>query len=86
MTVNLTNRAIVLAGPCGVEEVETLISHLQEQPDLPVEISEATTVHTALWQALMVFRPKITGAPTSSFIAQQVLPGLNVYFTQSEGS
>lgn len=66
MTVRLETDAIVLSGRCGVEEVEDLVLQMQNRPELPVDVRAATTIHTALWQALLVFRPKINGASASS--------------------
>lgn len=84
MTITLKPDVIHLSGRCGVEEVETLVSHLERHPDLAVDIGEATDIHTALWQAFMVFRPKIIGRPMSSFIAEKLLPGLDAYTGESE--
>jgi hypothetical protein len=80
MTVSLGESAVTLSGPCGIDEVEVLVGYLESRPDLPVDVGAATMIHTALVQALMVFRPNITGSPMSSFIAQAILPGLKAYF------
>ncbi|MBW6425124.1 hypothetical protein KX729_27135 [Rhizobium sp. XQZ8] len=76
MTISLDAGAITLSGACGVEEAEPLMSYLESRPDLPVDISAATVIHTALWQALMVFGPEIIGTPISSFMADKLLPGV----------
>ncbi len=83
MTVSLNTDTITLSGPCGVEEVETLVGYLESQPGLSVDISAAKTIHTALWQALMVFRPHIVGTPMSSLIVDRLLPALNVYLDET---
>ncbi len=82
MTVILEEDAIALRGACGVEEVEDLVGHLESRPDLPVRLGAATAIHTALWQALMVFRPTVTGIPTSPFLGNDVLPALNAYLEE----
>lgn len=79
MTTTLGEDAIVLAGQCGVEEVEDLLLHLENRPDLPVDITAATAIHTALWQALMIFGPSLVGAPQTPFIAMSVVPALQRY-------
>ncbi len=68
MTVHLHQGIISLIGPCGVEDVETLVTYLDGQPGLSVDLSGATSLHTALWQTLMVFKPAISAgpAPTSA--------------------
>jgi len=83
MTVSMDDKAIRLTGPCGVEEVETLVGYMDRYPDLHIDVSGATTIHTALWQALMVFRPKLTGTPVSSLISDKVLKEINAYFRQT---
>lgn len=86
MTVSLEECAIMLRGTCGVEEVEVLVNALERCPGLPVDLSAATAIHTALWQALMVFRPKMTGSPASSPELDRTLAGLNVYFADGQES
>lgn len=79
MTVCLENQTIVLSGTCGVEDVEAMVNYLEDRSDLSVDISAATSVHTALWQALMVFKPRIIGSTMSSLIASKLLPALKAY-------
>jgi hypothetical protein len=83
MTVSMDDKAIRLTGPCGVEEVETLAGYMDRHPDLHIDLSAATTIHTALWQALMVFRPRITGIPTTSLISDKVYDGVSVYLGEN---
>lgn len=86
MTVSLTNDTITLSGPCGVEEVETLVGYLESRPGLPVDLGAATTIHTAIWQALMVFRPNIVGTRMSSLMADRLLVALNAYLDETRES
>ncbi len=83
MTVSVDDTAIRLTGPCGVEEVDTLVGYMDRHPDLHIDLSAATTIHTALWQALMVFRPKVIGTPVSSLISVKVLEEINTYIGQT---
>lgn len=83
MTVSLHTDTIILSGPCGVEEVEMLVGYLESQPGLFVDLSAATTIHTALWQALMAFRPNLVGTPMSSLVVDRLLPALNAYLDET---
>jgi hypothetical protein len=65
---------ITLAGICGVEEVEALVNYLESQSEPSVDLSAVQALHTALWQALMVFRPKLVGIPESATIANAIVP------------
>ena len=73
MTVAVNETVIQLTGACGVEEVEMLLECLQAHPSLPVDLSAATAIHTALWQALMVFRPTIFASPMSFLMENGLL-------------
>lgn len=83
MTVSVDDKAIRLTGPCGVEEVETLVDYMDRNPDLHIDVSAATTIHTAIWQALMVFRRKLVGTPVSSLISDRALGEINAFCRQS---
>lgn len=74
MSVALHGDVITLAGACGVEEAETLFSLVQGHPAAMVDLSGAGQVHTALWQILLVFKPKIIGEPDEPFARQWILP------------
>lgn len=82
MTVSVDDKAIRLTGSCGVEEVDTLVGYMDYHPGLHIDLSAATTIHTALWQALMVFRPKLMGTPVSSLISDRVVEEINAYCGQ----
>ncbi|BCH67759.1 MULTISPECIES: hypothetical protein [Rhizobium/Agrobacterium group] len=69
MTVDLGNGTIVLSGKCGIEEAETLVSYLENHRDLAVDVAAATEIHTALWQALLLYSPQFTGTPQGSTMA-----------------
>jgi hypothetical protein len=73
MTISVDDKAIRLEGQCGVEEVETLVDYMDRHPDLHIDLSAATTIHTSLLQALMVFRPTLMSPPVSSLISDSVL-------------
>lgn len=80
MTVTLDGNTITLTGACGVDEVETLVGFLEGRPDGIVDLAGATAIHTAHWQALMAFRPKLSGSQPSSSSVNRILSGLFVYY------
>lgn len=87
MTIRLGEHAIEVTGVCDVGEAEALVFHLQSRPDLPVDISGATRIHTSLWQVLMVFKPDFNGSqPVSSLLAGSVLSALRANLDESAKS
>ncbi len=78
MTVRLEAHAIVLEGRCGVDEAEALLTLLESHPALPVDIAAAEAVHTALWQVVLMAKPKICGATDGNFVADHLLPALDI--------
>jgi hypothetical protein len=83
VTVNLETETITLSGDCGVEEVEALVTYLESRPELSVDISAARAIHTALWQALMMFRPKVIGNPLPSVMTDKLGATLEIYLNQT---
>jgi hypothetical protein len=76
MSVLLKDGLIVLAGDCGVEEVETLVGLIQGNPGVRVDVGKAGVVHTALWQVLLALAPDVTGEPRDPFIRRWIAPRL----------
>lgn len=76
MTVMLDGEVIRVSGDCGVEEAETLFNLLQGDPDLCVDLSAAGTVHTALWQVLLMLSPPLRGRPEDPFARQWIMPAV----------
>jgi hypothetical protein len=79
MTVTLDGHTITMTGACGVDEVETLVGFLEDQPDRAVDLGGATAIHTAHWQALMAFRPRIIGSQPSSSSVNRIRSGILAY-------
>ena len=73
MTVAFDNGTIIIAGACPVATAETLLGLLLQYPDAVVDMSEATTVHTALWQVLMAHGPKIIPPAAENVATQSIL-------------
>ena len=76
MSVTRQDGVIVLAGDCGVEEAEVLLNLLQDNPAFPVDLGAAGTVHTALWQVLLMLSPRLVAPPDDPFIRQWIIPAL----------
>ena len=74
MSVLLEVGKINLKGNCLVEDAERLMLLLQNHPDCPVDIGEATNLHAAVLQVLMAFRRKIAGDSHDSFLQKWIVP------------
>ena len=74
MSVLFDGHTISITGHCGVEEAETLMTLLQGYPVAPVDLSAAGSVHTALWQMLLVMLPTVVGEPADPFARRWIMP------------
>jgi hypothetical protein len=75
MTLEVQGDVVVLSGLCGVEEAETLLAALVEDPSRRVAL-DTTRLHTALWQVLLALHPPIARTPDDPFIGNHLLPWL----------
>jgi len=82
MTMSFSDGVINLSGKCGIDEAEALVSYLSSHPETVVDVAAATEIHTALWQALMMFRPTVSGSPISNSAAADLLPCLLDFLKQ----
>ncbi|AWN47055.1 hypothetical protein DK419_12645 [Methylobacterium terrae] len=78
MTVRREGDLIRLEGACPVEEAETLAALLLAGPDLAVEWSGCTFLHTAVVQVLLRLRPPLRGTCGDAFAARWLAPRLSV--------
>ena len=77
MSVRLEGDIIRLEGRCGVEEAETVAALFDQGGGWEVDLSACRHLHSALAQALLVFRPSIrNSAAEDVFIKDFLLPGL----------
>jgi hypothetical protein len=83
MTVSVENDRIFLSGLCGVDEVEPLVGHLESQSGSIVDLSQAISIHTALWQALLVYKPAIHGTPAPETPVGTIFPAIAVYLQEN---
>ena len=77
MPLELHDDSATLVGVVTVDEVEQLAGWLRAAPRPKVNLRRCNHLHTGALQALLLFRPKISSAPTDAFLAAQVLPLLN---------
>lgn len=76
MTVRLDDGLIHLEGSCTVEEAEALLETVLAHPDLPVDWSRCTSLHTAVLQVLLAAGPVVVGMPEDPFLRRWVEPAL----------
>ena len=76
MSVSWANDTIVLAGSCGVEEGERLLTIQLDHPDTVVEWRECTYLHTAIVQVLLAAKVIPVGSPGSPFLRDVIGPVL----------
>jgi hypothetical protein len=76
MSVRLEAGKISLRGNCPVEDAEPLLTLLQNHPDCPVDIGNATNLHAAVLQVLLAFRRELIGHSRDSFLQKWIVPAL----------
>ncbi|PXA84767.1 hypothetical protein DMC47_39060 [Nostoc sp. 3335mG] len=74
MTIRVDQGVIFLEGRCRIEEAETLLGHLLEDGDRPVDLSGCEALHSAVVQILMAAKPVISRRPIDSFLCAHILP------------
>ena len=78
MPLELHEETANLVGVITVDEVEQLVGWLRAAKRPKVALRRCNHLHTGALQALLLFRPKISSAPSDAFLATQVLPLLGV--------
>ncbi len=61
---------ILLEGECPVEDAESLLEHLQANPEATVDWSACSRLHTAVIQVLMVAGTTTRGPCGDGFVRQ----------------
>jgi hypothetical protein len=65
MTVSMAGSGpIILSGVCPLEDAETLLRMISENPDTTVDWGGCEDAHTAVVQVLMAMKPRVVGSPT----------------------
>ena len=76
MSVRLDNEIIRLEGRCHVEDAEPLLVLLQARAHRTIDLSASETLHTAIVQLILAFRPPLTGAGADDFLGRWVIPAM----------
>lgn len=74
MPLELHEETANLVGVVTVDEVEQLVGWLRTAKRPRVALRRCNHLHTGALQALLLFRPRISSAPSDAFLAAQVLP------------
>ncbi|MBG0818600.1 hypothetical protein [Planomonospora sp. ID82291] len=74
MPLELRDRTATVTGVLTVEEVEPLAAWLRATARPGVNLRNCTHLHTGALQALLLFRPTITGRPLDSFLSAHIMP------------
>ena len=74
MPLELLENTATLSGVVTVDEVEPLVAWLRATDKPKLNLRRCNHLHTGALQALLLFRPRITSAPTDGFLSTQVLP------------
>ena len=76
MALELRERTAVLSEAVTVEEVEELVAWLRRTEHPQIDLRNCNHLHTAAFQAIMAFGPKLSATPVDSFLNSQLLPVL----------
>ncbi len=63
MPVEVNEKVLSLKGNVTIEEAERLFDLLEKNPDLKLDLSSCTHIHTSCLQILMSFKPEIVSMP-----------------------
>lgn len=70
MTVNLTGTTIRLEDACRVEDAEPLAALLHDAPERTIDVSGCESLHGAVLQVLLAFRPDVNGEAAEASLAK----------------
>ena len=74
MPLELRDRTATVIDALVVEDVEPFVGWLRTTERPRVNLRRCTHLHTGAVQAMLVFRPKISAAPSDHFLAMHLLP------------
>ena len=74
MGVSLEGDVIHLRGACPVEDAEPLLSLLQGNSGLHIDLRASGHLHTAVIQVLLAFRPVVVGPAADPFVETWLRP------------
>ncbi|EEX66451.1 hypothetical protein V7T16_04610 [Vibrio metoecus] len=70
MPIEYKNRVAYLVDHVGVEEAETLLTWMESTPGSSVNLKHCKHVHSAVLQALMYEKPRVTVLPNDPELKQ----------------
>lgn len=76
MPLSLGSRTARLEGHVGIDDTEALVAWLRRTRTPTVNLKGCTHLHTAVLQALVAARIKVSAAPADDFLAAWILPML----------
>jgi len=76
VTISHDDTVIRLEGQCRVEDAEVLTALVLNRVEPTVDLSRCDSMHSAVFQVLLAFRPRIVGPPENAFIRDRLLPAL----------
>jgi len=74
MPISYKKTVAVLEGHCGIDEAETLLGWLLENPKGKLNLKRCSHLHTAVLQVMMALSPKVSAWPEDPTIATWLQP------------
>lgn len=74
MPISFDEQRATLAGVCGAETAEPLLSWLIDRPDAEVDLGTCRHLHAAVLQVLMAAGARVVGTPADTFVREHLLP------------
>jgi hypothetical protein len=69
MAINIQDNVIAIEGHCPIDEAEPLFETLRGIEDPIFDLSQATTLHTAIVQLVLASSARIRGMPSDKVLA-----------------
>ena len=77
MPVIPNETSVSLKEVCSVEEAETLLGWLHDNPEGTVDLKDCQHLHTAVLQVLMISKPEISTPPDDPYLREWILPAIS---------
>lgn len=74
MPISFDERRATLAGVCGAETAEPLLSWLIDRPDAEADLAACRHLHAAVLQVLIAAGARVVGTPQDAFVREHLLP------------
>jgi hypothetical protein len=76
MPIDCKKKVAYLRDVCAVEEAETLLMWLHDNPDGRVNMRDCQHLHTAVLQVLVAVKPILSAQPQNEFLSRWVSTAL----------